>query len=115
MGRQTRYAVTASFLPATGSQQVVSDSRLIGFRTFALVTGNDTDPSTLAGVDGSGNFTMRFKVNGANMWSRGANMVRQLLVFVGVLQPTKFKADSHGGDGGPLIGCCVSPARAHCR
>ena len=29
----------------------------------------------LAGVDGSGAFTMRFRVNGANVWSRGSNWI----------------------------------------
>ena len=73
-----------------GAAAAVSDSRRIGFRVFSLVTGeaamedgggeercgaglhctplpppssgNDTDPSTLAGRDGSDTFTMRFKV-----------------------------------------------------
>ena len=42
-------------------------------------------PSTLAGVDGSGAFTMRFRVNGANIWSRGSNWipaeVRKLICY----------------------------------
>lgn len=100
-GAQTLYPVTATFTPsAGGAAAAVSDSRRVGFRVFALVTGNDTDPSTLAGRDGSDTFTMRWKVNGANseggggrgacsgspplallsplcaaVWSRGANMI----------------------------------------
>jgi beta-mannosidase len=75
-GAQTLYPVTATYTPATGgAAAVVSDTRRVGFRVLAMVTGNDTDPSTLAGRDGSDTFTMRFKVNGANIWSRGANMI----------------------------------------
>ena len=72
-GAQTRYAVNVTFTPAGGA--AITDSRLIGFRTLALVTGNDTDPSTLIGRDGQDQFTMRFKVNGADIYSRGANMI----------------------------------------
>ena len=72
-----RYAVTVSYTPSGGGGggAVISDSRMIGFRVLYLVTGNDTDPSALAGVDGSGDFTMRLAVNGARIWTRGANMI----------------------------------------
>ena len=39
------------------------------------MTGNDTDPSTLAGKDGTVDFTLRVKVNGADLWARGANVI----------------------------------------
>ena len=74
-GAQTRYAVNVTFTPAAGAGPPLTDSRLIGFRVFTLVTGNDTDPSTLIGRDGQDHFTMRFKVNGADIYSRGANMI----------------------------------------
>lgn len=74
-GAQTRYAVNVSFAPSGSAAPPVSDSRLVGFRHFALVTANDSNPAAIAGVDGSGGFTMRFRVNGASIWSRGANMV----------------------------------------
>ena len=74
-GAQTRYAVNVSFTPAGSVAPPVTDSRLVGFRHFALVTANDSDPGAIAGVDGSGSFTLRFRVNGASIWSRGANMV----------------------------------------
>jgi beta-mannosidase len=62
-GGQPLYAVNVSFLPSSGgSWALVADSRRVGFRVFALVTGNDTDPSTLAGKDGQETYTMRFKV-----------------------------------------------------
>lgn len=73
-GAQNLYAVNVSFAESGGAV-VKADSRRIGFRVFTLVTGNDTDPSTLAGKDGQDGFTMRFKVNGANIWSRGGNMI----------------------------------------
>ncbi len=74
-GAQTLYNISATFTPAAGGAAVVATARRVGFRVFALVTGNDTDPSTLAGLDGQDGFTMRFKVNGADIWSRGANMI----------------------------------------
>jgi beta-galactosidase/beta-glucuronidase len=72
-GAQTLYAVNVVFTPAGAAP--VSDARRLGFRVFTMVTGNDTDPSTLIGRDGQDHFTMRFKVNGANIYSRGANMI----------------------------------------
>ena len=72
-GAQTLYAVNVVFTPAGAAP--VSDVRRLGFRVVTLVTGNDTDPTTLAGKDGQDHFTMRFKVNGANIYSRGANMI----------------------------------------
>ncbi|GKY98403.1 hypothetical protein MPSEU_000797800 [Mayamaea pseudoterrestris] len=52
----------------------------IGFRTIALVTANDTDPSVLdtmiqQSTEGSGIHGMYFRVNGAIIWARGANVV----------------------------------------
>jgi hypothetical protein len=58
---QTLYSLTATYT-ADGSSDSIVASRYVGFRVFYLVTGNDTLPSSLAGKDGSGNFTMRFKV-----------------------------------------------------
>ena len=53
-------------------------SRTVGFRHFALVTGNDTDPSYVkdsVGKDGTSTLGMFWRVNGAPLWSRGANMI----------------------------------------
>ena len=36
---------------------------------------NDTNPEIFVNSDGSGNFTMRFKLNGADVWARGGNMI----------------------------------------
>jgi hypothetical protein len=71
VGPQPLYNVTAD---VAGT---VTTSRTIGFRHFALVTGNDTDPKYI--VDSKalqGNtldFGMLFRVNGAAVLSKGAN------------------------------------------
>ena len=75
VGAQSLYNLSATWTPRGGGAPPITLQRRIGFRYFALVTGNDTDPSTLAGQDGSGGFTMRFNVNGAKIWSRGANLI----------------------------------------
>lgn len=75
-GDQGLYNVTLTFTPdGSANGPTLSSVRRIGFRSFYLVTGNDTDPASLAGVDGSGDFTVRYKVNGADVWSRGASLV----------------------------------------
>jgi hypothetical protein len=73
-GGRRLYAVTASFSPA-GSAASVAASRRVGFRALALATADDSDPGALSGVPGSGNLTMRFKVNGADLFARGANWI----------------------------------------
>jgi beta-mannosidase len=75
MGARPFYSVSVTFQPGAAALPAVTASRRIAFRVFTLVTGNDTIPATLAGKDGSGGFTMRFRVNGASLWSRGANQV----------------------------------------
>lgn len=103
MGEQPLYNVTATWTPtptltptignsngsnrgtvdqaapaATASAAAVSAVRRIGFRVFALVTTNDTNATHVAAnadTDGSDNHGMFFRVNGAAMYSRGANMV----------------------------------------
>ena len=74
-GAQPLFDVAVTFVPDAADGASASALRRIGFRTFALVTDDDSDPAALQGVDGSGNLTMRFKVNGANVWARGANMI----------------------------------------
>ena len=60
---------------APPQQPPLRDARTIGFRVAHLVTANDTDPAALAGRNGSGNATMRFKINGADAYVRGGNMI----------------------------------------
>jgi len=78
-GAQVLYNLTATFTPSAAAGgaggATLSVTRSVGFRFFALVTGNDTDPSTLSGVDGSGAFTMRYNVNGMKVFARGANLI----------------------------------------
>ena len=62
-------------IAVTTPAAAVTDTRRIGFRSFVQVTADDSDPASLAGVDGSGNLTMRFKLNGANIFSRGADII----------------------------------------
>jgi hypothetical protein len=65
LGAHPVYAVTASLQADGSAAPPLTASRTVGFRALYLVTANDTDPASLAGVDGSGADTMRFKVNGA--------------------------------------------------
>ena len=74
-GAHPLYSVTAALLADGSSAPAVNASRTIGFRALYLVTADDSDPSVLAGVDGSGNATMRFKVNGADVYARGGNII----------------------------------------
>lgn len=62
LGAQVLYSVSATFTPTGLPGAAASTSRPIGFRVAYLVTANDTDPSAVAGLSGSDDFTMRFKV-----------------------------------------------------
>ena len=87
-GEQPLYNVTATVrvapsfgtgaAAAAASPTVAVASRRIGFRHVALVTINDTDPATAAAAksqEGTGSFTMMFRVNGAAVYARGGAMV----------------------------------------
>lgn len=76
LGAQAMYTVSVTWTPdAPASAPVLADARRIGFRTLFLVTGDDSDPAKLAASEGSGNFTMRWKVNGADLYARGGNII----------------------------------------
>jgi len=80
MGEQHLYDVVASFTPASSSSSTksVETARRIGFRHFAIVTGDDSDPTYVrnaTGADGTSSMGMLFRVNGAAVFSRGANMI----------------------------------------
>lgn len=74
-----QYTATASISGGSGSGAFsLSVTALIGFRVVHLVTGDDSSPDKrqhLLQQDGSSNFTMRLKVNGADVWARGGNMI----------------------------------------
>ena len=77
-----RYNITATFTPTdtapTASVSPLRATRRVGFRHFALVTGNDTDPAYIeqsATAEGSGALGMVWKVNGKAVMARGANQI----------------------------------------
>ena len=82
-GTQTLYNITATVGPATtlvttATAGAARASRLVGFRTVALVTGNDTDPvwvKQAAGSEGSGSHGMMLRINGAAVMARGGNVI----------------------------------------
>lgn len=78
LGEQPLYTVRVS-LQSYHDDPIKWMTSRIGFRTVALVTNNETDDTTLQrmqdGQDGSGHHGMYFRVNGALVYSRGANMV----------------------------------------
>lgn len=75
LGAHPVYSVTAALLADGSAAPPLAASRTVGFRALYLVTANDTDPASLAGVDGSGADTMRFKVNGCDVYARGGNII----------------------------------------
>jgi beta-mannosidase len=85
LAKRPMFDVAVHFVPQQESNinnnnsiVVVSDARRIGFRHFALVTGNDTDPiyvQNATGQEGTEFAGMYFRVNGVALWSRGANMI----------------------------------------
>jgi hypothetical protein len=90
-GGQPRYAINATFEPSSSSVVArtgrrfntippppATTERLLGFRHAVLITINDSDPVAVAAAqsqNGSGTFTMFFRVNGAAVYARGANKV----------------------------------------
>lgn len=75
MGDQPLYDVTVTFSPNSSPSSGVSTHRKVGFRYFALVTGNDTDPAYVARAaqeQGTESHGMYFRINGAAFWSKGA-------------------------------------------
>ena len=75
LGAPALYTVTTTWTPSGSDGMPIAATRRIGFRTVVIVTADDSDPSTLAGRDGSGNMTVRWRVNGANVYLRGADVI----------------------------------------
>ena len=80
-GTHPLYGVSVEYVSentASVTSSPVSTSRKIGFRTFAIVTGPDENPSYVnasVGKEGTENNGMFFRVNGAAVFARGANMI----------------------------------------
>lgn len=65
------------FQPTAPSAPSTTQRRL-GFRYFALVTGDDTDAAYVASArqeQGTASVGMYFRINGAAFWSKGARWV----------------------------------------
>lgn len=74
LGDQPLYNVSVSFASSSAQNADNTATRRIGFRYFALVTGNDTDPAYVnasRNADGTDSMGMLFRVNGAVVYSRG--------------------------------------------
>eukprot|EP01052_Picozoa_sp_SAG31_P012494 SAG31_NODE_732_length_12494_cov_3.395482_8_plen_316_part_00 len=81
-GVQQLYNLTVSFIPhlSHGEEQLppITITKRVGFRHFALVTGNDTNAAFVEankGGDGSGAHGMYWRVNGAAILAKGSSMV----------------------------------------
>eukprot|EP00041_Stephanoeca_diplocostata_P030471 m.923001 g.923001 ORF g.923001 m.923001 type:complete len:903 (-) comp23763_c0_seq5:340-3048(-) len=79
---QTLYNVTVTFTPSAGAGDAAvapaTSTRAIGFRVSALVTIDDTNATAFTNAshsEGSGTFGMFFRINGAAIYARGANMI----------------------------------------
>ena len=71
---------TTKTTPSTTTLATSTATRRMGFRVFALVTVNDTNATVVASnasgqVNATGTHGMFFRVNGAALYSRGANMI----------------------------------------
>ena len=76
LGEQPLYDLSVRV--SAGGRGVVQGSRRVGFRFFAIVTGNDTNPQYVeqnAEADGTDTQGMRFRINGAPIFVRGANVI----------------------------------------
>ena len=75
LGTQQLFNVNLTWTPAVAPATPVISTRRIGFRVIYIVTSDDSSPASQSGRDGSGNLTMRWKVNGADIWARGADVI----------------------------------------
>jgi len=85
-GAQPLYNVTVSYTSDSFTSEsdsethagAVTATRVVGFPQFALVTGNDLDPNYInnnKNGDGTSSLGMYWRVNGAAIFSKGANMI----------------------------------------
>jgi beta-mannosidase len=77
MGKQTLYELEISYRNLPANRETLWYKKKIGFRTVALITYNEYDdehPVDTEG-EGSGIHGMKFRINGALVFCRGANLV----------------------------------------
>lgn len=77
LGAQAMYDLNVS-LAVAGTGATLSATRSFGFRIVYMITTNATSSANIANSssgNGSGDFTMRLRVNGADIWARGANFI----------------------------------------
>jgi beta-galactosidase/beta-glucuronidase len=78
-GEQPLYNISVSFTPAavaTTAAGAITTTRRVGFRHFAVVTGDDTDAAYVkasTGKEGTDKLGMLWRINGAAIFSKGAN------------------------------------------
>jgi beta-mannosidase len=85
LGNQTLYKIrvvlerssccTASADSCEASLECPSIERRVGFRTLALITDSSTETPSSAERNGSGRHGMVVRVNGVDLWCRGANLI----------------------------------------
>jgi beta-mannosidase len=76
LGAQPLYQLNVRL--ESGDRGTIEGTRRVGFRFFAIVTGNDTDPSYVEAnrdADGTDDQGMRFRINGAPIFVKGANVI----------------------------------------
>lgn len=78
LGAQPLYNISIVWSSTDTAVPNVTANRRIAFRVVALVTVNDTNATIVeesTGADGSGSFGMFFRINGAPLYARGADLV----------------------------------------
>ena len=77
--KQPLYTISLSYHTINTTERkekaVFVTSKKIGFRTLAAVTDDDSKPSRIANLSGSGSLVLRYVVNGASLWIRGSNVI----------------------------------------
>ena len=92
--KQPLYTISLSYHSKNTTEgkdkAVFVTSKKIGFRTLAAVTDDDSKPSRIANLSGSGSLVLRYVVNGASLWIRGSNVI-PLDEFAGRADPEALR------------------------
>ena len=92
--KQPLYTISLSYHTKNTTEgkdkAVFVTSKKIGFRTLAAVTDDDSKPSRIANLSGSGSLVLRYVVNGASLWIRGSNVI-PLDEFAGRADPEALR------------------------